>query len=248
MKKLIMTTAVTIALSACTAQMKVKNTLTERGYVATSDYQIGQILHWIPDQDRLLAIDVLSKSARSTKHPSTLRVNLKTDVEFSGGVSLTEGQKADLVSEVTSRTSTVLENSVTHTIDGLVSAIDADWDARPQHWRTELGIEDQGWPADGKPIYVALVYRQTFADKLHVEVDRQSAVGGVFTSVATKKRNLKFKLVDAASVELVGVGGRTPTYYELALIRIRNTPTGPKFSRRAVPTEVEAQLVKHLTR
>ena len=233
-----------IFVTACTAQMEVKNALTERGFAAVRSFEIGQVLHWIPTENQLLPVATIEDVTRSFGQVDSLRVKFETGVEFSGGVNLSDEQIASLESEVSSRTSTVITNATTRAIENVTTTVINDWNARPEVWLNELGISDRGWPADGSPIYVALIYQQTLADKLVVEVDNRAAAGAEFqSSVSNSSGNLKFTITDAASLEIAG--NDTPVFYDFAVIRIRNSGEGPKFSQvRAA--EVRQQIAEYI--
>lgn len=244
--KLIVAASATFLVAACTAQMEVKNGLTERGFAAVRSFEIGQVLHWIPAENQLLPLATIENPTRSFGQVDSLRVKFETGVEFTGGVNLSDEQVASLESEVSSRTSTVLTNASTRAIENVTTAVINDWNSRPQIWLNELGIADRGWPADGTPIYVALIYKQTLADKLVVEVDRRAAAGAEFqSSVSNSNGSLKFKITDAASLEIAGED--TPVFYDFAIIRIRNSSDGPKFSQ-VRGSEVRRQLADFIVR
>jgi hypothetical protein len=59
---------------------------------------------------------------------------------------------------------------------------------------------------------------------------------------------VKFKIVDAASLEILARGSRAPAYNEITLVRIRNTSEGPKFSGNRVPKAIKEQFVDFMTR
>lgn len=238
-----------LALGGCqTARMEVTNSLTERGFVATRDLELGQVLQWLPEERALLPIAIIDRPARQYDNLADLRVRFETGVSFSGGVRLSPEQQADLETEVAARTSTVLENATTRALENITSLVIEDWRARPEIWRNELGISDRGWPEDDALLYVAVVYKQTLADRLHVQVDKTSAAEGEFTSsVRGAAGNIRFRLVDAASLELIARERRTPVFYDLAIIRIRNTEGGPRFSQVRDP-QIRQSLSAYIAR
>lgn len=131
--------AASVLVTACTAQMEVKNGLTERGFAAVRSFEIGQVLHWIPTENQLLPVATIENPTRNFGRVDSLRVRFETGVEFTGGVNLSEKQIASLESEVSSRTSTVLTNASTRAIENVTTAVINDWNARPQIWLNELG-------------------------------------------------------------------------------------------------------------
>lgn len=244
MKAKVVLIAACALATACTAQMEVKNGLTERGFAAVRSFEIGQVLHWVPSENQLLPVATIESPTRNFGQVDNLRVRFETGVEFTGGVNLSDEQIASLESEVSSRTSTVLTNASTRAIENVTTVVINDWNARPQVWLNELGIADRGWPADGSPLYVALIYKQTLADRLVVEVDRRAAVGAEFqSSVSSSNGSLKFKITDAASLEIAGTS--TPVFYDFTIVRIRNTPDGPKFSQ-VRGAELRQQLAEYI--
>ncbi len=231
-------------LTACTAQMEVKNGLTERGFAAVRSFEMGQVLLWQPSEKLLSPVATIETSTRDFGQVDSLRVKFEAGVTFTGGLNLSDEQIGSLESEVSSRTSTVLTHASTRAIENVTTAVINDWNARTQIWLDELGISDRGWPADGAPIYVALIYQQTLADKLVVAVDRNAAAGAEFTSsVRSSNGNVKFTITDSASLEIEGKN--TPVFYDFVVIRIRNTPDGPKFSQ-VRSAEVRQQLAEYI--
>jgi hypothetical protein len=125
-----------LVLGGCqTARMEVTNSLTERGFVATRDLELGQVLQWLPDEQALLPIAIIDQPARQYDNVADMRVRFETGISFSGGVRLSPEQQADLETEVAARTSTVLENATTRALENITSLVINDWRARPEIWR-----------------------------------------------------------------------------------------------------------------
>ncbi|NDV99721.1 hypothetical protein [Salipiger sp. PrR002] len=233
MRILVLLMAASVLVCGCTAKMRVGNALTERGFVAKNDPSLGQVFHWLPQGGELLALASVSGVNKIHNAPANLKMSLESGVEFAGGAQLSEAEKANLVAEVSARTSASLEDAITQSLadDGLITLLINDWRKRPDLWLNELGISDRGWPEDGAPLYVAMVYEQTLASRLRIQVDQKAAAGGKFESAIKKFwGNLKFSISDAASIDIQAVEGRAPVFYNLLLIRIRMTDDGVKFS------------------
>ncbi|MCA0940165.1 hypothetical protein LCM08_12185 [Salipiger pacificus] len=222
-----------IFVGGCTAEMKVANALTERGFVAKRDPSLGQVFHWLPEGGEMFPMTSVGGGNRIHNPPANFKMKLGSGVEFAGGAKLSASEKANLVAEVASRTSANLEDAITQSlaVDGLITLLSNDWRKRPNFWLDELGVSDRGWPEDGAPLYVAMVYEQTLASRFRIQVDQQAAAGGTFESAIKKFwGNLKFSISDAASIEIQAVEDRAPVFYDLRLIRIRMTGDGVKFS------------------
>ncbi len=234
MKEISYFCAALLLVSGCmTARMEVQNGLTDRGFVATRSFELGEVRQWLPDQNLLLPLGTIEVSPRSFGEVESLRVNFETGVEFKGGIELSEDQKAALESEVASRTTTLLTNASTKRIENVTTAVINDWNTRPEVWLTELGIADRGWPASNR-VFVVFFFEETVADGLKIEVDKTAAAGTEFQSgVLGPNGNVDFKITDAASVEFTGQA--TPVLYDFALVRIRNTTEGPRFSQVTDP-------------
>lgn len=236
--------AVLLVAGCTTARMEVQNGLTDRGFVGTRSFEIGEVRHWLPEQGLLLPLATIQKTPRNFGAVGSLRVNFETGVEFKGGVNLSDDQKAALESEVASRTTTLLTNASTKRIENVTTTVINDWNARPEVWLAELGIADRGWPESNR-VFVALFFEETVADGLKVEVDKKTAAGAEFQSgVQGPNGNVGFTITDTASVEFTGQA--TPVLYDFALVRIRNTADGPLFSQVRDP-EIRNALAEFFT-